>query len=93
MASLRVMHAPSDWGLGRTWLMVSVTIGTVFMTIWLYTAVPKGFLSEQDTGLLRGTTIASPGISFEAIERIADARGRCRARRPGCGDRQFDRWR
>ena len=60
----------ADWGLGRPWLMVAVTLGTIVLTIWLYGAVPKGFLSEQDTGLLRGTTIAAPGVSFEAMEKL-----------------------
>jgi multidrug efflux pump len=63
----------ADWGLDRTWLMVGVTIGTVILTFWLYGAVPKGFLSEQDTGMLRGTTIAAPGISFEAMEKLQKA--------------------
>jgi multidrug efflux pump len=59
-----------DWGLRRTKLMVAVTIGTVIMTFWLYGAVPKGFLSEQDTGLLRGTTIAAPGVSFDTMQQL-----------------------
>jgi multidrug efflux pump len=63
----------ADWGLDRPWLMVGLTIGTVVLTFWLYGAVPKGFLSEQDTGLLRGTTIAAPGVSFEAMSRLQKA--------------------
>ena len=57
--------------------MLALTFATVVMTIWLYGVVPKGFLVEQDTGLLSGTTIAAPvGLLRRdvaaAAERVAD---------------------
>ena len=36
-------------------------------TAWLYLVVPKGFLPDQDTGLLIGTTDAPQDISFRAM--------------------------
>ena len=49
------------------WLMLFCTFATIGLTIWLYTVVPKGFFPTQDTGLLEGTTIAGPEISFAAM--------------------------
>ena len=49
------------------WLMLVLTFATIGLTIWLYTVVPKGFFPTQDTGLIEGTTIAGPEISFAAM--------------------------
>ncbi|MGF3023726.1 efflux RND transporter permease subunit [Methylobacterium aquaticum] len=49
---------------------------TVAATAWCYAAIPKGFIPEQDTGLLVGTTDAGADIAFPAMAerqgRIAD---------------------
>ena len=49
------------------WLMLFLTFATIGLTIWLYTVVPKGFFPTQDTGLLEGSTVAGPEISFAAM--------------------------
>jgi multidrug efflux pump len=49
------------------WLMLLATVATVVLTVWLYGVVPKGFFPTQDTGLIQGTTIAGPEISFGAM--------------------------
>jgi len=59
-----------DWALNHRWLMLGLTVGTVFLTVYLYTAVPKGFLVEEDIGLLRGNTIASTAVSFEQMVKL-----------------------
>ena len=59
-----------NWALRHRWLMLALTFGTIVMTIWLYGVVPKGFLVEQDTGLLTGTTIAAPSVSFGEMARL-----------------------
>ncbi len=51
------------WG----WLMLLLTAGISVGTVELYRYVPKGFLPIQDTGLLQGSTTASPDISFTAM--------------------------
>jgi multidrug efflux pump len=51
------------WG----WLMLLLTAGISVGTVELYRYVPKGFLPIQDTGLLQGSTTASPDISFAAM--------------------------
>jgi multidrug efflux pump len=55
------------WALRRRWLMLAVTVGTVVLTVWLYGQVPKGFMPTQDTGLIQGSTLASPDISFAGM--------------------------
>ena len=59
-----------DWSLVHRKIMLGVTILTVIVTVWLYGAVPKGFLVEEDTGLLSGHTIASTSVSFDEMRRL-----------------------
>ena len=59
-----------EWSLDHRKIMLGVTILTVVVTFWLYGAVPKGFLVEEDTGLLSGHTIASTSVSFEEMRRL-----------------------
>jgi len=54
------------WALRYRWLMLGVTVGTLVLTIWLYTVVPKGFLPDEDTGIIQGVIVASPDVSFAA---------------------------
>jgi multidrug efflux pump len=58
------------WALRHRRLMVTLTFATIIATVWLYAVVPKGFLVEQDTGLLTGTTIGAPSVSFGEMERL-----------------------
>jgi multidrug efflux pump len=64
------------WALEHRVFMLLVMVATIVFTIRLYGAVPKGLMPEQDTGLLMGTTIASPDISFGAMaarqQRVVD---------------------
>ncbi|MCG5242835.1 multidrug efflux RND transporter permease subunit [Azospirillum doebereinerae] len=59
-ASLRVVlrHQP---------LTLLFTIATLVATLWLYDSVPKGFLPQQDTGVIIGVTDAAPSISVKAM--------------------------
>ena len=56
-----------DWALRHQMLMLMVTILTVVGTIKLYSAVPKGFFPNQDTGIIMGSTVADPDVSFKAM--------------------------
>jgi len=53
-----------DWVLRHRVLTLLGAAATMLLTVWLYVIVPKGFLPEQDTGLLVGTTDAPQDISF-----------------------------
>ncbi len=56
-----------DWALRHQWLPLMITVLTIVLTVKLYMIVPKGFLPEQDTGILIGSTVADRGISFQAM--------------------------
>ncbi len=64
------------WALRHRRLMLLVTLGLVAGTVELYRVVPKGFLPIQDTGLLQGSTLAAPDVSFagmvERQKRVVD---------------------
>ena len=47
--------------------MLLLTLAIVVATVEMYIHVPKGFLPIQDIGLMGGSTVASPDISFEAM--------------------------
>jgi len=55
------------WALRWRRAMLLLTLGITVGTVQLYIYVPKGFLPIQDTGLLQGSTTASPDISFAAM--------------------------
>jgi multidrug efflux pump len=59
-----------EWALRHRILMLLVTVATVFVTFWLYGAVPKGFLANQDLGQLRGDALASASVSFAEMSRL-----------------------
>jgi hydrophobic/amphiphilic exporter-1 (mainly G- bacteria), HAE1 family len=56
-----------DIVLRARFLMLLVTLGTVYVSVQLYIDVPKGFFPTEDTGLLRGATEGPPDTSFEAM--------------------------
>jgi multidrug efflux pump len=56
------------WALEHRVFMLLVTLATIVLTVRLYTVLPKGFLPLQDTGILIGSTQASPDVSFLAME-------------------------
>jgi hydrophobe/amphiphile efflux-1 (HAE1) family protein len=64
----RFYAATLGWALEHRVFMLLVTLATVVLTVRLYTVLPKGFLPLQDTGILVGSTLASPDISFQAME-------------------------
>ena len=66
-ATQRAYARTLDGALRHRRLMLLLTLGLVVGTVELYRIVPKGFLPIQDTGLLMGSTLASPDISFDAM--------------------------
>ena len=66
--SLRFYARTLGWALRHRVFMLLVTVLTVVLTVRLYNVVPKGFMPLQDTGILVGSTQASPDISFTAME-------------------------
>lgn len=59
-----------EWVLRHQPLTLLVTLGTVVLTIWLYVVMPKGFLPNQDTGLINAMVEAGPQASFSEMSRL-----------------------
>ena len=47
-----------------------VAVGTLVATAYLYTVAPKGFIPDQDTGQIQGTTALPQDASFDAMVRL-----------------------
>jgi hydrophobe/amphiphile efflux-1 (HAE1) family protein len=57
-----------NWALAHRVFMLLVTLLTIVLTIRMYGVVPKGFMPQQDTGIIIGWTVADPDVSFGTIE-------------------------
>lgn len=55
------------WVLRHQTMTQFVSVITFVATIYLYTAVPKGFFPVQDTGVILGISEAPQDVSFEAM--------------------------
>jgi multidrug efflux pump subunit AcrB len=45
-----------------------LTVATVATTVWLYTQVPSGLFPQQDTGMMRASSVGPQDISFQAMK-------------------------
>ncbi|MEN0616962.1 MdtB/MuxB family multidrug efflux RND transporter permease subunit [Klebsiella indica] len=50
--------------LNHPWLTLSVTLGTLMLSIMLWVFIPKGFFPIQDNGIIQGTLQAPQSASF-----------------------------
>jgi multidrug efflux pump len=74
LASERIYQRVIDF-YGRTlrWVLkhqaatLLATAGALLLTLYLYTAVPKGFFPVQDTGVILGISEAPQNVSFAAM--------------------------
>ncbi|HEY4173261.1 MAG TPA: efflux RND transporter permease subunit, partial [Rhodopila sp.] len=57
-----------DWALAHRVFMLLITLLTVVLTVRMYGLVPKGFMPQQDTGIIMGATQADPNVSFQTME-------------------------
>ncbi len=55
------------WVLRHPRLMLALTLGTMALSVYLYTVVPKGFFPQQDTGRMFGNIQAAQDVSFQAM--------------------------
>jgi multidrug efflux pump subunit AcrB len=72
--------------LRRQPLMLGVTVGTLILTIYLFTIVPKGFFPQQDTGRLNGQIRGQQDISFDAMREKATQIVHIVGAEPGVGN-------
>ena len=59
-----------DWALAHRVFMLLLTLLTIVLTIRMYGVVPKGFMPQQDTGIIQGSTVADPDVSFQTMEHL-----------------------
>ncbi|MEJ2123629.1 MAG: efflux RND transporter permease subunit, partial [Alphaproteobacteria bacterium] len=69
-AMRRVYEVTLDIVLRHQTVMLLLTAATLFITIALYLAIPKGFLPDQDTGFLTAQTEASQDVSFSRMQAL-----------------------
>ena len=62
-ASLRV-------ALRHPWVMLLVMLLTIGLTVELFKTAPKGFVPNDDTGLIMGMTEAAASVSFPEMSRL-----------------------
>jgi hydrophobe/amphiphile efflux-1 (HAE1) family protein len=55
------------WALRHQRIMLSVTLVTVVVNVYLFYLVPKGFFPEQDTGRISGSIQAAQDTSFQSM--------------------------
>ena len=53
-------------------IMLAVFVATIVLTIHLYQVLPKGYLPDDDTGLIIGATEANTDTSFENMKNLQD---------------------
>jgi len=56
------------WALAHRAFMLLITLLTLVLTVRMYGLVPKGFLPEQDTGIIMGSTQADVDVSFATMQ-------------------------
>lgn len=65
---LKIYRAALSRVMRHQLLTLTVTIGTVVLTVLLFILVPKGFFPQQDTGRVSGSVQADQDISFAAMK-------------------------
>ncbi len=56
-----------SWVLSHPRSILTLTLATMVLSVYLYTVVPKGFFPQQDTGRMFGNIQAAQDISFQAM--------------------------
>jgi multidrug efflux pump len=65
---LRVYEHALDWALHSAWLVMLILAFVVGLNVYLFSAAPKGFFPQQDTGQINGGIRADQSISFQAMQ-------------------------
>ena len=66
-AVLRWYEASLDWALASLWLVLFILVCVIGLNVYLFSAAPKGFFPQQDTGQLQGGLRADQSISSQAM--------------------------
>jgi len=65
---LRGYEHALDWALDSKLLVMIILVFVVGLNVFLFSAAPKGFFPQQDTGQLNGGIRADQSISFQAMQ-------------------------
>jgi multidrug efflux pump len=65
---LGVYEHSLDWALSSLWLVILILLFVVGLNVYLFSATPKGFFPQQDTGQINGGMRADQSISFQAMQ-------------------------
>jgi multidrug efflux pump len=65
---LRVYEHALDWALHSAWLVMLILVFVIGLNVYLFSAAPKGFFPQQDTGQINGGIRADQSISFQAMQ-------------------------
>ena len=57
-----------DWSLDHSRFVMLVLLATIGLNVYLYVAIPKSFLPQQDTGRLQGGIQGDQSLSFQAMQ-------------------------
>ena len=71
-AMLRLYRHTLDWSLRHETAMLVTAVATLVGTVWLYVAVPKGFLPIQDTGVIVAVTEAEQSVSIPRMAALQE---------------------
>jgi multidrug efflux pump len=71
--SVETYRTTLEWVLRHQRLTLLTTLVTLAATIGLYIVAPKGFLPQQDTGLITAVSEAGPEVSFAQMQRLQAA--------------------
>ena len=64
----RVYERALDWALGSMALVMVILVFVIGLNVYLFSAAPKGFFPQQDTGQISGGIRADQSISFQAMQ-------------------------
>lgn len=67
---LRAYERSLSWVLRHPRTTLTVALGTLALSIYLFIVIPKGFFPQQDNGRLMGALIADQDTSFQAMNRL-----------------------
>ena len=70
--TLRGYARALDWALAHGKTMVSVTLGSVALTVYLFTVMPKGFFPSEDIGQVMATVVGSQDVGPATMQRQLD---------------------
>ena len=68
--SVELYRRSLEWVIRHEKLTLLVTLATVIATVWLYIVIPKGFLPQQDTGLIFAVMEGGQEVSFTEMKRL-----------------------